>query len=85
MKAFAVFDTPAESYQIREALLEMKSINGVNSIDLLKRVAGEVPQYCITCDIDDDGAEETGEALLKAINQYSQHISNFAWGAYKKI
>jgi hypothetical protein len=51
----------------------------------LERVAGEVPHYCVTCDLDDDAAVETGEALLKAINQYSQHISNFAWGAYKKI
>ena len=85
MKVFAVFDTPAEGYQIREALSEMKSIKGVNSIDLLERVAGEVPNYCVTCDLDDDGAEETGAALLKAINQYSQQISNLAWGAYKNI
>lgn len=85
MKVFVVFDTSAESYQIKEVLSDMKSINGVNSIDLLERVAGEVPRYCITYDIEDDGTKETGEALKKAMSQYLQYMSNLAWGAYKNI
>jgi len=85
MKLFVVFDTSSASYEVKEALSDMKSINGVNSIDLLERVAGEVPRYCVTYDIDDDSAEETGRELKKAISQYSQYMSNLAWGAYKKI
>ena len=85
MKLFAVFDTYAESYQIKDAISELKSIKGVKSIEVLERVAGEVPRYCVAYDIEDDGAQETMERIRQAASQYSSYISNHTWGAYKKI
>jgi hypothetical protein len=85
MKLFAVFDTYADSYEVRDAVEELRSIGGVKSIEVLERVAGEMPQYCIAYDIEDDGAQETMERIRQAVSQYSSYIRNHTWGAYKKI
>jgi len=85
MKLFVVFDTDVDSYDIRDAIEELKNTKGVKSIELMERVAGEVPRYCIAYDIEDDGGQETVERLRQETSQYSQYISNQAWGAYKEI
>ena len=85
MKLFAVFDTYADSYEIKEALEELRSIKGVKSIQLMERAAGEVPRYCVAYDIEDIGYQETVEKIRQASGQYSSYISNHTWGAYKEI
>ena len=85
MKLFAVFDTYADSYEVRDAVEELRSISGVKSVEVLERVAGKVPHYCIAYDIEDDGAQETVERIRQTASQYSSYISNHNWGAYKKI
>ena len=85
MKLFSVFDTNAESYQVRDAVDELKSIKGVKSIEVMQRVAGEVPRYCVVYDIDDNDGQETIERIRQAGSRYSEYVSNSAWGAYKKI
>jgi hypothetical protein len=85
MKLFSVFDTYADSYQIRDAVDELKSIKGVKSIEVMERVAGEVPRYCVVYDIDDDDGQVTIERIRQALSQYSGYVSNNAWGAYKKM
>lgn len=85
MKLFSVFDTYAESYQVRDAVQELKSIKGVKSIEVMERVAGEVPRYCVAYDIDDDDGQETIERIRQTASQYSGYVSNHAWGAYKKM
>lgn len=85
MKLFSVFDTYADSYEVREAVDELRAIKGVKSVEVLERVAGEVPRYCVAYELDDDGAEETIERIRQAGSQYSSYVSNSAWGAYKKI
>lgn len=85
MKVFTIFDSSAGTYQVKEAIEDFKSIKGVKSIEIMEKVAGEVPRYNVAYEIEDDGAEETGEALKQAISQYSQYMSNLAWGAYKNI
>lgn len=85
MKLFSVFDTNAESYQVRDAVDELRSIKGVKSIEVMQRVAGEVPRYCVVYDIDDDDGQGTIERIRQAGNRYSEYVSNSAWGAYKKI
>jgi hypothetical protein len=85
MRVFIVFDAYADSYQVSGRIGELKSINGVKSVEALERVAGEAPRYCLAFDIDDDTAQETGARLKETLGQYSSYMSNVAWGAYKKI
>ena len=85
MTLFSVFDTYADSYEVRDAVGELKSIDGVKSIEVMERAAGEVPRYCVAYGIEDDGAEETIEKIRQAVGQYSSYMSNHSWGAYKKI
>jgi hypothetical protein len=61
------------------------SIDGVESVEALEKVAGEVPRYLLAFEIDDDKAQATGEKLKSVIGQYSSYMSKMAWGAYKKI
>jgi len=85
MRLFSVFDTYADSYEVREAVDELRGIKGVKSVEVLERVAGEVPRYCVAYELEDDGAEETIERIRQAGSHYSSYVSNNAWGAYKKI
>ncbi|MFC1714299.1 hypothetical protein ACFL6S_11580 [Candidatus Poribacteria bacterium] len=85
MKLFSVFDTYASSYEVKDAIAELQSIKGVNSIEAMERVAGEVPRYCLAYDIDNTDAEKTIERIRQAASEYSSYVSNSAWGAYKKI
>lgn len=85
MKVFVVFNSYSSSYEVSDAAAGLKNISGVNSVETMEKVAGEVPKYCISLDIDDATAEETGAKLKAAIGQYSSYMSNMAWGAYKKI
>ena len=85
MKVFVIFDAYVDSYQVNDRMAELENINGVNSAKALERVSGEVPRYCLEIDIEDEGAQETGEKLKSALGQYSSYMSNVAWGAYKKL
>lgn len=75
----------ADSYEVREAVDELRGIRGVKSVEMLERVAGEVPRYCVAYELEDDRAEETIERVRQVGSQYSSYVSNNAWGAYKKI
>lgn len=75
----------ADSYEVREAVDELRGIKGVKSVEMLERVAGEVPRYCVAYELEDDRAEETIERVRQMGRQYSSYVSNNAWGAYKKI
>jgi len=85
MRAFLVFDSYADSYEVSGVISELKAISGVKSVEALERVKGEVPRYCLAFDIQDDVAEETGAKLMEVRNKYSSYISNVVWGAYRKI
>ena len=85
MKLFSVFDTNAASYEVKDAVAELRRIEGVKSAEVMERAAGEVPRYCVMYDIEDDDAEATIERVRQAGGQYSSYVSNHAWGAYKKI
>jgi hypothetical protein len=86
MRLFSVFDTYVDSYQIKDAVADLKmGIKGIRSVEVMERVAGEVPRYCVEYDIEDDGAQETIERIRQAGSQYSSYISNHVWGVYKKI
>jgi hypothetical protein len=90
MKVFAVFDVYVDGQEVDGELIKpevakLSTISGVNSAELLERVAGEVPRYCIELDIEDTNAEETGEKLLVMLNHYSSYLTNMTWGAYEKI
>lgn len=85
MKAFIIFDAHADSYQVSGRIPELKSIDGVKSVEALERVAGEVPRYLLAFEIDDDKAQAAGEKLKSVLNQYSSYMSRVAWGAYRKI
>ena len=85
MKLFSVFDTYASSYDVKDAIAELKNIKGVKSIEIMERVVGEAPRYCVAYDIDDDDSEGTIKRIRQATGQYSSYVSNSAWGAYKKI
>lgn len=84
MKIFVVFDAYVDSSQINSKIGELK-ISGVKSVEALERVAGEVPRYCLSFDIDDNSAQETGSRLKEILGQYSSYMSNLTWGAYKDI
>jgi len=85
MKAFIIFDSHVEKYDVTDRIPELKGISGVTSVELLERVAGEVPRYCLEFEIDDDSAQETGAKLKSVLDEYSSYMSNVAWGAYNKI
>jgi hypothetical protein len=85
MKLFSVFDAYASSYEVRDAVAELKNVKGVKSAEVMERAAGEAPRYCVEYNIEDEGAEDTIARLRKAADQYSSYISNHSWGAYKKI
>jgi hypothetical protein len=85
MKIFAVFNAYASSYEVSGEAVKLGDISGVNSVEVLEKVAGEVPRYCIALDVDDATAQETGDKLKAALGQYSSYMTNVAWGAYKKI
>jgi hypothetical protein len=90
MKVFAVFNAHSGGQEVNGEIVkaeakEQLDISGVNSVEVLERVAGEVPRYCIVLDIDDATAQETGEKLLAALGQSSPYMTNVAWGAYKNV
>ena len=85
MKVISVFDTYADSHQVKEAISGLKGIKGIKSIEVMERTSGEVPRYCIIYDIDDEDAEDTIQRVKWAGEQYSSYVSNNHSGAYKKI
>jgi len=85
MKVFVVFNAYVGSYEVSGRIGELKSIDGVKSVEAMERVAGEVPRYCLAFEIDDETAQKTGEKLKQTLGQYSSYMSNVVWGAYKKI
>ncbi len=85
MRVYIIFDAYVDSYDVSDRIPELKSIDGVNSVEALERVAGEVPRYCLAFEIDDDKGQETGARIKSTLDQYSSYMSNVAWGAYKKI
>ncbi len=85
MKVFIVFNSYASSYEVSGEAVKLGDISGVNSVEVLERVAGEVPSYCIALDIEDATAEETGGKVKAALGQYSSYMTEVAWGAFKKI
>ena len=85
MKHFSVFNTYASSHDVKGAVAELTRIEGVKSAEVMERVAGKVPRYCVEYDIEDDGAEDTIARLRQAASQYSSYVSNHAWGTYKEI
>ena len=85
MRAYIIFDAYVDSYDVSDRIPELKSIDGVESVEALERVAGEVPRYCLAFELDDDKAQDAGAKLKSTLDQYSSYMSNVAWGAYKKI
>ena len=85
MKAFIIFDAYVDGYQVSDRIPELMSIDGVESVEALERLAGEAPRYLLAFEINDDKAQEAGEKLKSVLNQYSSYMHNVGWGAYKKI
>ena len=85
MKVFIVFNANASSYEVSDGAARLVDISGVNSVETLEKVAGEVPRYCIALDIADATAEETGGRVKAALDPYRSYMSDMIWGAYKKI
>ena len=90
IRVLCAFDVYVDGQEISGELIKpevakLTAISGINSAELLERVAGEVPRYCIALDVDDVADPEVGEKLMAMLDYYSSDMANVTWGAYSKI
>ena len=76
MRFLMMFDSYASSYEIKNELGAVKSMDGVQNVQLLQRKSGEVPQFCIQVDVEDDQAEAFTRRVQAYRTQFTGYISN---------
>ena len=85
MKVFAYFNAYASDYQIKGELSQLGSLPGVNSYELLGKVSGDAPNFCLVLDVADDQASAI-EARMKQISaNYSGEVSKTSITVYKVV
>ncbi len=85
MKTMLMFDASASSYEIKSELYVLKNIEGVQSVEVLERIGGEAPRYCVEVVADDDKAELLAQRSQSLRAQYAGYISNAREISYKTV
>ena len=85
MKVLVQFDSYAMDYEIKGAIGGMSGLDGVHSVKLMRKVAGDAPKYCIELEIDDEKSESVREKLGRYRSQYSGEMSNTVVTSYKPV
>ena len=85
MKILIQFDAYAMDYEIKGEIAGMGGIDGVQSVELLRKTTGDAPQFCIEIQIADDKVEPVREKLERYRNQYAGQVSNLTLTGYTVI
>jgi hypothetical protein len=84
MKAFVHFDASVGSYDIQSQLYMVRSMNGVKSVELLRRQEGDGPQYCIEIEADDAALKDLSRQVESISGQFAGYISNLRFSAFAR-
>lgn len=84
MKLLVQFDASASSYDIRNELSAATSWPGVASIELLEKVAGDVPRWCAALEVADDRLEDVRSRVRSLASQYAGYAYNVKELAYRR-
>lgn len=84
MKLLVQFDASASSYEIRTELSVATSWTGVASVELLEKVAGDIPRYCAVLDVADDRLEDIRSRVRGLASQYAGYAYNVKELAYRR-
>jgi hypothetical protein len=84
MKAFVHFDASVGSYDIQSQLYMVRSLNGVKSVELLRRQEGDGPQYCLEIEADDAALGDLARQVESVRGQFAGYISNLKFTAFAK-
>ena len=83
MKLLFQFDASASSYEIKSALSMMSSWTGVRSVQLLEKVSGDAPRYCVEVEVADDQVQGVRDRARGLQAQYSGNVYNAKELAYR--
>jgi hypothetical protein len=84
MKAFVRFDASVGSYDIQSQLFMVRSLNGVKSVELLRKQEGDGPQYCIEIEADDTALRDLTHQVQSVSGQFAGYISNLTFAAFAR-
>ena len=82
MKVFVEFDAYASDYEIKGELGGVRGMDGVVSVTLLRKVAGDGPRFCLELEVADDKIDPVTERMNRYRDQYAGQISNVAVKAF---
>jgi hypothetical protein len=83
MKVFVQFDASVSSYEIKNELSMASSWSGVKSLQLLEKVSGEAPRYCVEVDVADDQLQAFRDRIGGLKSQYSGYVYNMKELAFR--
>jgi hypothetical protein len=84
MKAFVHFDASVGAYDIQSQLFMVRSLNGVKSVELLRRQEGDGPQYCLEIEADDSALKDLARQVQSVGGQFAGYVSNLSFAAFAK-
>jgi hypothetical protein len=85
MKVLFQFDASASSYEIRGELAAVSSWSGVKKVELLEKVSGDVPRYCVEVEVADDQAQALRDRTHGMQSQYSGYVYSMKEIAYRSV
>ncbi len=83
MKVLFQFDASASGYEVRQQLSMVSSWTGVAAAELLEKVSGDAPQFCLEVDVADQHAEGFRERAKALQSQFSGYVYNLREVAYR--
>jgi hypothetical protein len=83
MRLLFQFDASASSYEIRGELAAVSSWSGVKKVELLEKVSGDAPRYCVEVEVADDQAQAVRDRARGIQGQNSGYVYNMKEISYR--